>query len=269
MPRHRSTTNETSEETPMSFATYPSLQNRTVFVSGGGSGIGAAIVRAFCGTGARVGFVDIAEAPSRALVDELTKAGGTVRYENADVTDTAALTAAIGRIRDALGPITVLVNNAAHDQRHDFFAVTPAYFDERIAVNLKHAFFAAQAIVPDMQAAGGGAIVNIGSASYLMGSDDLTVYGAAKSAAIGLTRMLARQFGKDGIRVNCIVPGWIMTQRQLDLWVTPDGERQIAERQCLKRKLVPDDIARPVLFLASDEAGGMTNQSIIVDGGWV
>lgn len=253
----------------MAVASYPSLKGRTVLVTGGGSGIGEAIVRRFAEQGSKVGFIDIAKAPSEALTAELTAKGGTVHYEHADVTDTPALKAAIDRIRAAYGPITVLINNAAHDERHKFLEVTPDYFDERVAVNFKHQYFAAQAVVPDMIAAGGGSIVNFGSVSWLMGSEDLSVYGSMKAATHGFTRMLAREFGKDGIRVNCVLPGWIMTQRQIDLWLTPEGERKIFEMQCLKRKLVPDDLARPILFLASEESGAMTCQTMVVDGGWV
>jgi len=253
----------------MGQAVYPSLKGQSVLVSGGGQGIGAAIVRLFAAQGAKVGFIDIADDPSNALADELKAAGGTVSYQHADVTDIAALRAAIGAAREVHGPITVLVNNAAHDQRHDFFEVTPEFFDDRVAINLKHAYFAAQAVIPDMIAAGGGSIVNIGSVSWMMGSEDLSVYATLKSAAYGLTRVLARQFGKDNIRVNCVLPGWIMTQRQLELWVTPEGEAEIHRNQCLKRKLTPEEVAKSVLFLASEESSGMTCQQIIVDGGWV
>jgi NAD(P)-dependent dehydrogenase (short-subunit alcohol dehydrogenase family) len=254
---------------PSSSAIYPSLKDRTVLITGGGQGIGAATVRHFAEQGSRVGFIDIADEPSRALAAELSGQGGQVRYEHADITDIDALKAAIGAIRSAFGPITVLVNNAAHDQRHKFFDVTPDYFDDRVAVNLKHAFFAAQAIVPDMVAAGGGTIVNFGSVSWIMGSEDLSVYATMKSAAHGLTRVLAREFGKDNIRVNCVIPGWIMTQRQQELWLTPEGEEAIFRNQCIKRKLTPDDLAKAVLFLASEESSGMTNQFMVVDGGWI
>ncbi|ADZ72100.1 SDR family NAD(P)-dependent oxidoreductase [Polymorphum gilvum] len=250
-------------------AVYPSLNDRVVLVTGGGSGIGAEIVRRFAAQGSKVGFLDIAEAPSRALVQELSAAGATVRYEPCDLTDIPALQAAVARLRAALGPVTVLVNNAAHDERHAWQDVTPAYWDERIAVNLKHQFFAAQAVVPDMQAAGGGAIVNMGSIAWMIGAGGMAGYTAAKSAVVGLTRSLARDLGPDNIRVNCVAPGWIMTQRQLDLWVTEAAEREILERQCLKRKLVPADVARVVVFFASDEAAACTAQTYIVDGGWV
>lgn len=253
----------------MGQAVYPSLKGQSVLVTGGGQGIGAAIVRLFAAQGARVGFIDIADEPSNTLADEIRAAGGTGTYQHADVTDIEALRAAIAAVRHEHGPITVLVNNAAHDQRHDFFEVTPEFFDDRVAINLKHAYFAAQAIIPDMIAAGGGSIVNIGSVSWMMGSEDLSVYATLKSAAFGLTRVLARQFGKDNIRVNCVLPGWIMTKRQLELWVTAEGEAEIYRNQCLKRKLTPEEVAKSVLFLASEESSGMTCQQIIVDGGWV
>jgi D-xylose 1-dehydrogenase len=254
---------------PMTVAHYPELTGKSVLVTGGGSGIGESIVRHFAAEGAKVGFIDIAAEPSRQLVRELTAARQAVHHELADLRDIAAMKAAIARIRAAHGPIAILVNNAAHDERHVFLKVTPDYFDDRIAVNLRHAYFAAQAAIPDMIGLGGGAIVNFGSISWISGSADLTAYGAAKAAAHGLTGMLAREFGPKNIRVNCVVPGWIMTRRQIDLWLTPEGEKQIFERQCLKRKMQPEDVARAVLFLASDAASGITNQSLVVDGGWI
>jgi D-xylose 1-dehydrogenase len=250
-------------------AIYSDLADKVVVVTGGGSGIGSEIVRRFAGQGARVGFLDIADEPSRALAAELSAAGATVRYERADVTDIPALQAAISALRAALGPVDVLVNNAAHDERHPTETVTEAYWDDRIAVNLKHQFFAAQAVLPDMKARGAGAIVNLGSNSWMIGQGGMAAYTASKSAVLGLTRSLARDYGAHGIRVNAVAPGWIMTERQLALWVTPEAEREIAERQCLKRKLVPADIAKFIVFLASDEASGCTNQHYIVDGGWV
>jgi NAD(P)-dependent dehydrogenase (short-subunit alcohol dehydrogenase family) len=238
-----------------------------VLVTGGGSGIGEAIVRRFAEQKSKVAFIDIKE--SQGLADELTKAGGTVRFEQADLTDIAALRAAIGRIRDAFGPITVLVNNAAHDERHPTEEVTPEYWDDRIAVNLKHQFFAAQAVLPDMKAANGGSIVNFGSVSWMVGQGGMAAYTAAKSAVLGLTRSLARDYGPYNIRVNAIAPGWIMTQRQIEKWLTPEGEAELMQRQCLKRKLVPDEIAKVTVFMASDEASACTNQQYVVDGGWV
>ena len=249
-------------------AIYPSLKDRVVFVSGGGSGIGASIVEHFCQQGAKVGFVDIDEKASAALVEQVAAAGHPRPvFVKCDLRDIGALRGAIDKVREALGPITV--NNAANDQRHDIDEVTPEFWDDRIAVNLKHQFFAAQAVYPDMAAAGGGAIVNLGSVSWMIGQGGMPCYTTAKSAIAGLTRSLARDLGPMNIRVNCVVPGWIMTQRQIDLWLTPESEAELMQRQCLKRKLVPADIARAVLFFAADDSGGCTNQSYIVDGGWV
>lgn len=251
-------------------ATYPSLKGRTVFVTGGGSGIGASIVEHFAAQGCKVGFVDIAEAPSKALVKSIAAQGHPQPlFVSADITDITALRNAIAQVRAALGPITVLVNNAAHDQRHSIDEVTPEYWDDRIAINLKHQFFAAQAIYPDMEKAGGGSIVNLGSVSWVIGQGGMPCYTTAKSAIQGLTRSLARDLGPKNIRVNSILPGWIMTQRQIDLWLTPESEAELLERQCIKRKLVPEDIARVVLFFASDDSGACTNQNYIADGGWV
>lgn len=250
-------------------AIYPDLEGKTVIVTGGGSGIGEAIVRRFAAQKARVGFLDIAEGPSRALARELEGQGAEVAFEHCDLTDIAALRAAVDAVRSRLGPIGVLVNNAAHDERHATEEVTEAYWDQRMAVNLKHQFFAAQAVLPDMKAAGSGSIINMGSVSWMIGQGGMAAYTACKSAVLGLTRSLARDFGAYGIRVNAVAPGWIFTQRQIDLWLTPEAEAQVHDRQCLKRKLMPDEIASFVLFLASDEASACTNQHYVVDGGWV
>ncbi|MCA6122013.1 SDR family oxidoreductase [Bradyrhizobium sp. WSM 1704] len=252
----------------MQGASYPSLKDRTVLVTGGGSGIGEAIVRQFIGQGARVGFIDIDTAASQQLLATLP-AGATVHFEHADLRDIAALRRAIAGIRETLGPITILVNNAARDDRHAIADVTPEYWDERFAVNLKHQFFSAQAVAPDMAQAGGGSIVNIGSVSWVIGQGNMPCYTTAKSAVQGLTRALARDLGPSNVRVNSILPGWIMTQRQLDHWLTPEAEAELMQRQCIKRKLTPDDIARVVLFYAADDSGACTNQNYIVDGGWV
>ena len=250
-------------------ATYSDLAGKTVLVTGGGSGIGEAIVRRFAAQKSKVGFIDIKEAESRRLADELAGEGAAVRFEPADLTDIAALRAAIGRVREAFGPILVLVNNAAHDERHPTADVTPEYWDERIAVNLKHQFFAAQAVLPDMQAANQGVIINFGSFSWMIGQGGMAAYTAAKSAVLGLTRSLARDYGVHNIRVNAIAPGWIMTQRQLDLWLTPENKEEQMRRQCLKRGIMPEEIAKFTVFLASDEASACTNQQYVVDGGWV
>jgi D-xylose 1-dehydrogenase len=252
------------------YATYPSLKDRSVFVTGGGSGIGASLVRHFAAQGSKVGFVDIAVEPSRKLTEAIA-AGGDPKplFIECDLRNIEALRRAIAKVAEAHGPITVLVNNAAHDERHRFDTVTPEYWDERLAVNLKHQFFAAQAIYPMMKAAGGGSIVNFGSVSWMVGQGGMPGYTAAKAAVVGLTRGLARDFGPDNIRVNSIAPGWIMTERQVSLWLTPEGEAELMQRQCLKRKLYPDDMARIVLFLAADDSSAMTNQTYVADGGWV
>ncbi len=252
------------------YAIYPSLKDRAVFVTGGGSGIGASIVEHFCAQGSKVAFVDIAREASEALVKSFAGKGlPAPLFIECNVTDIAALQRAIAAAKQKLGPIRVLVNNAAHDQRHPIDTVTPEYWDDRYAVNLKHQFFAAQAVYKDMAAAGGGAIVNLGSTSWVIGQGGMPCYTSAKSAVAGLTRALARDFGPLNIRVNCILPGWIMTERQIKLWLTPEGEEELMKRQCLKRKLVPADIARTVLFFAADDSGACTNQNYIVDGGWV
>jgi D-xylose 1-dehydrogenase len=247
-------------------AIYPDLEGKTVLVTGGGSGIGEAVVRRFARQKAKVAFIDIKEAESRALADELAGGGATVRFERADLTDIPALRAAIGRVKEALGPVQILVNNAAHDERHPTEEVTESYWDGRIAVNLKHQFFAAQAVLPDMRAARAGVILNFGSVSWMVGQGGMAAYTASKSAVIGLTRSLARDYGAFNIRVNAIAPGWIMTHRQVDLWLNPESEGELMQRQCLKRKLQPDEIARFTVFMASEEASACTNQHYVVDG---
>lgn len=242
---------------------YASLSGRSVFISGGGSGIGEAMVRAFADQGARVAFVDRADDPARRVAEET----GAL-FLRCDVTDTAALEAAIASAASAHGPVTVLVNNAAHDERHEVADTTPELFDTRMAVNLKHQFFAARAVLPMMRAAGRGSIVNLGSISWRVATGHLSTYVTAKAGIEGLTRGLARDFGADGIRVNCIAPGWIMTARQRDLWVTPEALERLMQDQCLQRELEPVEIAKVALFLASDESSAMTGQTVVVDGGW-
>lgn len=261
---------EPREGSTSGYASYPSLAGRGVFVTGGGSGIGASLVSHFAAQGARVAFVDVARDPSRALVAELRGAHRHAPlFIECDVTDTEALRAAIDAAGEALGGISVLVNNAGNDQRHRFEEVTPPMWDERLEVNLKHQFFAAQAVYEGMKQAGGGAIVNFSSTSWVMGEGGYVCYTTAKAAIIGLTRSLARDFGEADIRVNAILPGWVMTERQVRLWLDEEGERRIHERQALKHKLRPDDVARMVLFLSAADSRLVTGQSFIVDGGWV
>ena len=245
-------------------ARYPDLAGKTVFVSGGGSGIGAAFVRAFASQGCNVAFVDIADAPSCSLAAEL---GAAVRYWRCDVRDIVALKTAIAEAGKTFGPIRVLVNNAACDDRHRFDDMTPEYWDDNQAVNLRHQFFAAQAVAMQMDAAGGGSIINLGSVSWMRGRPALAGYTTAKAAINGLTRTLARELGTRNIRVNCIVPGAIATERQRALWLSPEQEQKFIEQQCLKFRLSEDDVARTALFLASDEARGVTGQNLIVDAG--
>jgi NAD(P)-dependent dehydrogenase (short-subunit alcohol dehydrogenase family) len=251
--------------TASSGACYPDLAGRSVFVSGGGSGIGAAFVRAFAGQGARVSFVDIDDSAARALVDEVGE--GRSAYERCDVADIAALQAAIGRAADRFGPITALVNNAARDDRHAVEDVSVEYWDRNQAVNLRHQFFATQAVAPMMADAGGGAVIMLGSVSWMRGRPSLVGYATAKAAIHGMTRVLARELGARNIRVNAIVPGAIRTPRQDALWTTPDGEREILAQQCLKFRLMPDDVARTALFLASEASRGVTGQALVVDAG--
>jgi NAD(P)-dependent dehydrogenase (short-subunit alcohol dehydrogenase family) len=254
----------------MRWASYPSLEDRAVFVTGGGSGIGASVVEHLCAQRARVAFVDIQREVSQALVKRIEDRGVPApAFIPCDLRDIEALRAAVEEARALHGPARALVNNAAHDERHSIESVTPQYWDDRFAVNLRHQFFAAQAVVPAMAEAGGGSIINFGSTSWLIGQGGMPAYLSAKAAVAGLTRALARDLGPKKIRVNAIVPGWIMTERQITLWLTPEGEEELLHRQCLKRRLLPEDIARVVLFLAADDSDACTNQSYIVDGGWV
>ena len=246
-------------------ARYPDLAGRGVFVSGGASGIGAAFVAVFAAQGCRVAFVDIADESGAALANRLGSSG--ILYMHCDVRDIGALQAAIGEAGDVLGPIRVLINNAARDDRHAFADVTPAYWDESLAVNLRHHFFAAQAVAPAMAAAGGGSIINLGSVSWMRGVSQLPAYTTSKAGINGLTRTLARELGPHNIRVNSIVPGAIVTERQRALWLSPEKERAFLEQQCLKFRLSEEDVARAALFLASDEARGITGQNLIVDAG--
>lgn len=246
-------------------AIYPDLEGATVIVTGGAGGIGEAITRAFVAQGARVGVLDLDVTRGEALAEALSP---SVEFIRCDVTDIPALQAAIEQVRARFGPIGILINNAAHDERHATLEVTEAYWDDRMAVNLKHQFFASQAVLPDMIASKKGAIVNLGSCSWIIGQGGMPAYTASKSAVLGLTRSLARDFGEHGVRVNAVAPGWIMTERQLELWVTPETEKDIYANQCIKRPLVPDDIARVVVFLSSEDASAITNQHYVVDGGW-
>ena len=248
-------------------AIYPSLKGKRVLVTGGGSGIGAGIVEGFARQGADVTFFDIADEDSHALVESLKDAGRTPAYQRVDLTDIRTVQASIQALIDANGAFDVLINNAANDDRHSIEEVTEDYWDNRIGVNLKHLFFAAQTVIPGMKAKGGGVIVNLGSISWHLALEGLALYQTAKAGIEGLTRSLARELGPDNIRSVCIVPGNVRTPRQLK-WYTPEGEAEIVAAQCLKGRLVPDDIAAMALFLASDDARLVTGHEFFVDAGW-
>ena len=250
------------------YAHYPSLADRTVLVTGGATGIGASLVEQFAAQGARVGFIDIDVAAGTALAGRLAGSRNAPLFVTADLTDIAALRAAIETLRQRYGPITVLLNNAANDHRHDIDDTTPESWDAGIAVNLKHQFFAAQAVAADMKRSGGGSIINFGSISWMLKQGGMPIYTTAKAAVQGLTRSLARDFGPFNIRVNTRVPGWVMTERQLRLWVTDAGRADIARGQCINRPLLAEHIARMALFLAADDSAMCTAQDFVVDGGW-
>jgi NAD(P)-dependent dehydrogenase (short-subunit alcohol dehydrogenase family) len=252
------------------YARHPSLKDQTVFVTGGGSGIGAAIVECFLGQGSKVAFIDIEAAASQSLCDRLqAQYQSRPLFISCDIGDIAALREAVAQAAAALGEIDILVNNAASDTRHDWREVTPDYWDERMAINLRPLFFAIQAVAPAMQRKGGGSIINFGSISWMKSTPGMPAYTTAKAAIHGLTRSFARELGKDGVRVNTVVPGWVMTERQKTLWLDEAGEREIEANQCLGGRVMPVDLARIVLFLASKDAEMISAQQFIVDGGWV
>ncbi len=249
-------------------AVYPSLRGRHVVVTGGASGIGATIVEAFVEQGARVSFVDVAAEAAQELLDRLVRHRAALRFVECDLRDLDAVAGAFERMAVELGPVQVLVNNAANDDRHEIEDVTPAEWDERIATNLRHLFFCAQAVVPAMKAAQGGAIVNLGSVSWHLGLPSLAIYETAKAGIEGMTRALARDLGASGIRVVCVVPGAVRTPRQTRLWHTPEEEARILAEQCLKARVEPRDVAALVMFLASDDARMCTAHEYFVDAGW-
>lgn len=249
-------------------ASYPSLRGKRVVVTGGGSSIGAAIVESFARQGARVFFIDIAEAESRQLERSLTSSDFPARYVPCDLKDIDAVQRAFRRIRDEAGSVQILVNNAASDDRHSLDESSAAYWDDRIAVNLRHYFFCAQAVAGGMKAAGAGAIINLGSVAWHLALPDLAIYQTAKAGIEGMTRGLARDLGSHGVRVNCVVPGGVRTPRQTKLWHTPEEEARMLAQQCLKHRVEPSDVAAMVLFLASDDARMCTGHEYFVDAGW-
>lgn len=248
-------------------AIYPSLKGKRVLITGGGSGIGAGLVEGFVRQGADVTFFDIVEDDSQALVRSLQGAAIAPHFHRVDLTDVAAAQAKVRALIAAEGDFDVLLNNAANDDRHTIEQVTEEYWDNRINVNLKHQFFMAQAVIPGMKAKGAGVIINLGSISWHLALEDLTLYQTSKAAIEGLTRSFARELGPHGIRAVCIVPGNVKTPRQMK-WYTPEGEAEIVAAQCLKGRLVPDDIAAMALFLASDDARLVTGHEFFVDAGW-
>lgn len=250
-------------------AIYPSLRDRAVLVTGGAGGIGASLVEHFAAQGARVAFVDIADAAAGALADRIAASGHPrPAFRHADVTDIAALQSAIADAAAETGPFHVLVNNAGHDERHDWREVTAEYWDRRIAVNLRHQFFAIQSVAPAMIEAGGGSIVNFGSISWRLGMGGMPAYTASKAGIEALTKSFARDLGPHRIRVNAILPGWIMTERQMTLWLDDAAERVRHDGQSLKDRLYPPDVARLALWLAADDSRMATGQMWVMDGGW-
>lgn len=251
-------------------AVYPSLEDRVVVVTGGASGIGEAIVEAFARQKAQVAFLDIQDEVAKRLVGRLADAGlRAPSFFRCDVTDCDALKRTVDQVVEWFGAVDVLVNNAGDDTRHSVESVTPESWDAGMAINLKQQFFMAQAVAPAMRRARRGSIINMGSIAWVIPSKKVPVYVTAKSAIVGMTRALAHEFGEDEVRVNCVMPGAILTERQKKLWFTEEYEQEILARQALKRMLLPDEVARLVLFLAADDSSAITNQSYVVDGGWV
>lgn len=252
------------------FAVYPSLRDRVVVVSGGASGIGEAMVEAFAANGARVAFLDVQQDAGAALVRRI-EATGAVQplFLACDLSDSAALQRSMETILQRFGTVDVLVNNAGNDTRHSVEEVTPEFWDRTMALNLKHQFFTTQAVIPAMRQARRGSIINMSSIAWVIPSTNVPVYVTAKAAIVGMTKTLAHELGPHGIRVNCVMPGAIATERQKRLWFTPEYQAEILEAQSLKRLLTPEEVARLVLFLAADDSSAITGQNHIIDGGWV
>ena len=250
------------------YASYPSLVDRVVLITGGASGIGASFVEHFVAQGARVGFLDIDTNAGTELAKSLGNARHKPLFVACDVTDIPALHAAIAEVRAAFGPIEVLVNNAANDRRHALADVTPESFDAGVAVNVRHQLFAAQAVVDDMKAARAGSIINLGSHCWMLKSSQFPVYAMSKAAVQGLTRGFAKDLGAYGIRVNTLVPGWVLTEKQRNLWLTDEGREEIRRGQCIDEEMEPGDLARMALFLAADDSRMITSEDVMVTGGW-
>jgi NAD(P)-dependent dehydrogenase (short-subunit alcohol dehydrogenase family) len=259
-----------TEDRHMEYGSYPSLRNRIVLVTGGASGIGEQIVEQFAQQGAKVAFLDIQKEAGTQLVSRIRSGGATEpHFLQCDLTDIEALRECVQKIITEFKTVDVLVNNAGHDARHALETVTPEFWDQMIAVNLKHQFFTSQAVIPAMKKAGRGSIINLSSICWMIPSVGLPVYVTAKAAIVGLTRTLAHELGADNIRVNCVLPGAILTERQKQLWFTDAYKAEILRGQALKRMIMPEEVARLVLFLAADDSAAITNQSYVIDGGWV
>ena len=249
---------------------YYDLKNKRVFVTGGGSGIGASIVEHFCEQGSEVYFIDINEDESKKLIEDIKNKNYSLpTFIKCDLLNIKELQKTIADIISNKGPIDILINNAANDTRHKIDDVTEEYWNERINVNLRHFFFTVQSVKKSMIDNGGGAIINMGSTSWMVGQGGMAAYTAAKSGVVGLSRSFARDLGEFNIRVNSVVPGWVMTQRQIDLWLNDESEKELMKRQCLKEKLMPHELAQAVLFFSSEQSSGCTNQSYVVDKGWL
>lgn len=257
------------QETVKTDVIYPDLRGRTVLISGGATGIGEALVKAFARQGAKTAFVDIDEESGRALEKSLQAEGLESYFNFCDITDVDAYSAVIETVAEQLGPITVLLNNAANDVRHTLDTLSSEQFDKLLGVNIKHALFAAKTVAPMMKRAGGGSIINFGSVGWMMATGGYPVYALSKAATHGMTRGLARDLGGDGIRVNTLVPGWVMTEKQLKLWVDDEAKAQIKKSQCMLGPVLPEHIASMALFLGSNESAMCSAQNFIVDGGWV
>lgn len=251
------------------FAVYPSLRDRVAIITGGASGIGESLVRAFAEQGAKVFFLDVQEDAAATLMESLRACRNAPVYHPCDLTDTLSMQQALRHIIDAAGQVDVLVNNAGNDTRHNFEDVTPEFWDRTIAVNLKHQFFAAQAVIPAMKQAGHGSIINMSSIGWVIPSVRQSVYVTAKAAIVGMTRTLAHEVGEFNIRVNAVMPGAILTERQKRLWLTEEYKAEVLRNQALKRMIQPEEVARLVLFLAADDSSAITNQSYVIDAGWV
>lgn len=254
----------------LQFARYPSLGGKVVLITGGASGIGASLVEHFTLQGAKVAFLDVDSRAAEALVADLsTGSNHPPAFLRCDITDIGALKGSIAQVEQSLGPVDVLINNAANDDRHAWQEITPEYWDQRMAINLRHHFFAIQAVAPKMIARGSGTIICMSSIAWIIPSTGLPAYVTAKAAIVGLTRTMAQELQGSPIRVNAILPGGILTERQRQLWWTPEYSKEILSNQCINRPILPDDVARMALFLGADDSSAITNQTFVVDGGWI